>query len=110
MKETTRILRFAIVGTSNALIAAVVIWLLMVERGGVCGLFDQQLCLEQILGVFRPSREVHAGDPALSPRLRMRLRYAVPVPAPLSGGHRPQRIPGSVLGPLRLWSRKLLDE
>ena len=29
MKETTRILRFAIVGTSNALIAAVVIWLLM---------------------------------------------------------------------------------
>ena len=29
MKESVRILRFAIVGTSNALIAAVVIWLLM---------------------------------------------------------------------------------
>ncbi|MGM9796632.1 MAG: GtrA family protein [Parabacteroides sp.] len=29
MRESVRILRFAIVGTSNALIAAVVIWLLM---------------------------------------------------------------------------------
>ena len=29
MKESVRILRFAIVGTSNALIAAIVIWLLM---------------------------------------------------------------------------------
>lgn len=33
MKETVRVIRFAIVGTLNALIAAVVVWLLMHIEG-----------------------------------------------------------------------------
>ena len=45
MKESVRILRFAIVGSSNALITALVIWILMdildcnylVEHGWICG-------------------------------------------------------------------------
>ena len=39
MKESVRILRFAIVGSSNALITALVIWILMdiLEHGWICG-------------------------------------------------------------------------
>ena len=74
MKESVRILRFAIVGSSNALITALVIWILM-------DILDCNYLWSNMAGFLE-------GDSFIPNRFWLRLRYSIHILAFNGGGDR----------------------
>ena len=83
MKETVRIIRFIIVGTLNAVIAALVVWVLMHGRT------DKQLPLVQVLdfsfGQGNKKEQHPASDTVLSYSFCHGLQRPVCVPSCIGG-------------------------
>ena len=108
MKESARIFRFAVIGTLNALIMAVTVWVMMDELdinymlSNVTAYILAQihkLHLVQVLDIPYRKKEQHlATSAALFYSFRNGLRSAIPFPHRAGGGTGLQRIPCPVPG------------
>lgn len=114
-----RVMRFILIGTLNALITVLIVWLMMDKLD--CNYIATNITayvIAQINNFFWSKYWIFSSRtgkfrreiPLFPDRFRVRLLFPIPRFADHGGNLRPERIPRPILRTFHLWSSQLYDE